>query len=168
MLELLDTVTPGDLPSHPNAIAGYVDGRWPSFDAMHALMPSIPCLSIATSALSRAMVLDVEAGDASFMEAAAWLGLMHGFGMARPVLYTSASRIDSGVKYLASLGIHRDRYRVWSAHWTGIPHICGPACGVRGERPGATQYRGAAAGQHYDRSVSSRAWIAAVVDDFDR
>lgn len=167
-ITLYDAVNALDLPSDALAVAGYVDGRWPSLGAARRRFPHAMWLSIATSAASSAMVLDVELGDATLPDALEWVRRMHGEGTARPALYLSASRIPDLDALLPERNLERNQLRLWSAHWNGRPHICSPACGwPMKEPPGCTQYA-TNAQRGFDTSQTSTQWLSIVRADYLR
>ena len=71
---------------------------------------------------------DAEPGDASISEAPAWFKRQIRLGKKLPCIYTSLSNVNALHTVMENAGISRDQYRIWSAHYTGIPHICGPQC----------------------------------------
>lgn len=108
--------------------AGYVNGRWPTYSAVVARFPGKPVLSIAVTADVRAAALDIETGDANNAQAAGWY---HGWTpglVSKPILYTSASNVPALIEAMAADGIGRAEYYIWSAHYTGVAHICSPVC----------------------------------------
>lgn len=84
------------------------------------------------------MVLDVEPGDATASETPSFFRLGPQGGALKPWIYTSAGDLQAVINDLASAGISRDRYYLWSAHWIGL-HICSKSvCGY--PTADATQY----------------------------
>src|SRR5208282_1038382 len=64
---MYDTTDPGTmLPvQHPQAVAGYVGGKWPSLGGLIKRYPGAKHLSIAVNAGEDATCLDIENGDAT-------------------------------------------------------------------------------------------------------
>jgi hypothetical protein len=101
-------------------------------------------LSIAVNASEDADCLDVETGDATPAEAPAWFHRQIKLGKKLPCLYANTSTMPAVITALAAAGIQRNQYRVWTAHYTGVPHI----------EPGsdATQWYDKALGRNLDIS----------------
>jgi hypothetical protein len=151
---MYDSVTISEIPADPPAVAGYVDGHFANFDQMVRDFPRAHRLSIAVQAGTDAECLDCEPGDASIGEAPAWWHRQHDRGIERPCLYTSLSNCEPLVQLLAGAGITRSQYRLWSAHYTGIPHLCNAACGFGLlTTADATQWTDKALGRNLDESV---------------
>jgi hypothetical protein len=132
--------------SHPEAVAGYVNGKWPSYNGLVKRYPGAKHLSIAVNTSADARCLDVETGDATPDQAPAWVRRQHARGVKRPVVYANTSTMPAVVAALEHDSIKRDEYLVWTAHYTGVPHI----------EPGsdATQYESVeTAGHNYDASL---------------
>lgn len=159
---MYDSVTVSEIPSGARAVAGYVGGRWPTFAGLVKGWPKARRLSIAIAASEDAHCLDIEPGDATVGEAAAWVRRQLSKGVKRPCVYASASQIDGLVAALEAFGLHRSQVRIWSAHYGRGRHLCGPAtCGeVRSTSADATQYDDRALGRNLDVSVLRRDFFA--------
>lgn len=122
---MYDTTDPAtDLPQHyPPAVAGYVNGAWPSYNGLIKRYPGAKHLSIAVNAGADARCLDVETGDATPAEAPAWVRRQHARGVARPIVYANTSTMPAVIAALEADHIKRSEYLVWTAHYTGVPHI---------------------------------------------
>lgn len=122
---MFDTTNPGTtLPvQHPQAVAGYVNGAWPSYNGLLKRYPGAKHLSIAVNAGADARCLDVETGDATPADAPAWVRRQHARGVARPVVYANTSTMPAVIAALEADHIKRDEYLVWTAHYTGVAHI---------------------------------------------
>jgi len=151
-------------PSYEYALA-YIDGHWPTYDALRRRLPHCKLLTVATTPHDHAAILDVEAGDATELDAVGWVRDSHNRLMRHPTLYTSVANANSLVRLLAAAGLERPSYRLWTAHWTGEPHLCGYRCGLEGRAAGATQFSPATKGRTYDLSWSSRGFLDAVHRD---
>ena len=127
---MFDAIDIAQIPAGPQAVAGYVDGRWPTAQALAARFPHAKLLTIAVSAAGDAEALDIEAGDATPPEAAAWHQRQQARGVARPCLYASVDLMQSAVlPVMKAAEIDRGAVRIWTAHYAG-KHICGPSsCG---------------------------------------
>lgn len=157
-LTMFDSVTPAEIPAKAEAVAGYVGGHWPTFASLAKSHPHAHRLSIAVTASEEADCLDVEKGDASPGQAPTWLrskATKH--ATPKPVLYTSVSLADALIRTCHEAGIPRSSYLLWTAHYTGRPHLCGPACSGAGVsfhgHADATQYDDKALGRNLDASL---------------
>jgi hypothetical protein len=152
---MYDSIDISHIPPDAPAVAGYVNGRWPTFSQLAARFPHAQRLSIAVSASANADCLDIEPGDATVASAAGWYQRQKARGLARPVFYASASRMkDDLIPAIKAAGIPRSSLRLWSAHYGGAAHICGPAtCGETPIPVDGTQYTNKAFGRDLDASV---------------
>jgi hypothetical protein len=131
---MYDNVTVSLLPGGAAAYGAYVYGTYNNYNAVKKAHPSAeilgitPTVRVNNGGINRC--LDVEPGDATPSEAPAWIIASKAVGLARPVIYCSASAVASVVSYCSAAGLSRYHdYLIWSAHYTGA-HICGPgACG---------------------------------------
>lgn len=160
---MFDDVTVDLLPAGYDAYAGYVDGIFENIAQIRARFPNAHILTIAVRASDVADALDVEAGDASNDEAPGWFRKSLAAGVTRPCLYTSASNADSLVDVMTNAGIPRGAYRLWSAHYTNVAHLCGPntcrACNISAD---ATQFTSHAEGKTLDESVCAGGFFTLV------
>lgn len=142
---MFDAVTISNIPSDATAVAGYVGGHFPTFSNLVARFPQAKHLSIAVNASEDAECLDIENGDARPSEAPAWHVRQVSRGVKRPVFYANTSTMPSVVAELTAAKIPRSAYRLWTAHYTGQPHI----------EPGsdATQWTDKALGRELDQSL---------------
>lgn len=114
---MYDSVNPTALPTNANAVAGYVDGWWPSFSAVASRFAGrAHCLSITVHG-NIAACLDVESGAASPSQALAWVRSMQRRGVWRPCVYASASVMPQVQQQLRPLP--RASYRLWVASYPG-------------------------------------------------
>jgi hypothetical protein len=149
---MYDSITLNDIPVDAPAVAGYVNGKWPTYDQVVLRWPKAKHLSIAVNTSRDADCLDVEPGDATNADAPGWVHRQLARGAHRPVVYTSASNANALMDTLARAGISRSKYRLWTAHYTHTPHRCGAACGVRGVAD-ATQWTNVSHGRNLDESL---------------
>lgn len=149
---MYDSIDLTQIPADAPAVAGYTAGKWPTYPKLEVKFPKAKRLSIAIASRFNADCLDVEPGDATVADAPAWVHRQHSLGKRRPVVYCSASTANSLMDTLARAGIGRSKYRLWTAHYTHIPHICGAACGVRGTADG-TQWTNQSHGRNLDESL---------------
>jgi hypothetical protein len=158
-MQMYDSINVEAIPERAAAVAGYVDGNWQTYSALRRRFPGVPALAITVHGSLDAHCLDIENGDASDELAAWWV--QHQHSAHRPVLYMSVGRVASVTAALAAVGHPRTSWRLWSAHYTGLPHLCGIQCGLEGERAGATQYRGGTTMADYDISLTTVGWLRA-------
>jgi len=157
---MYDSVTLSQIPGNATAVAGYVGGLFPTFSKLAADFPKAQLLSIAVNAEEDAECLDIENGDASPDQAPAWFTRQKKRGVAVPCFYANTSTMPSVIAALSGAGIKRPQYRLWTAHYTGVPHI------EMGSN--ATQYTDKALGRNLDASqcldtfLGASATVAAV------
>jgi peptidoglycan hydrolase-like protein with peptidoglycan-binding domain len=154
-ITMFDAVDIAQIPSGATAVAGYVDGNYQTASHLAAMLPHASLLTIAVTAADDADCLDIETGDATPADAAGWYGRQRARGITRPCLYASAGLMESSVAPLIrAAGIARSSVRLWSAHYTGAPHICGPSsCGAMSTGADGTQWTDAAYGRDLDESL---------------
>ena len=156
---MFDSVTVSEIPKGATAVAGYVNGRYQTYPSLVSGFPNAHKLSIAVSSRFDADCLDVELGDATNAVAPGWVKRQLDRGVKKPVVYTSVSNAFKLLDTLAQAGIKREDIRLWTAHYTFVPHLCTAHCGFG--MPGvadATQYHDHALGRNLDASL--------VQDDF--
>ena len=167
-LALYDSTEAARVPPYAQAVAGYLNGEWPSFEPLRARFPRARAVSITVRSDTPGMVLDVENGDATPTEAAAWARWQRDRGVALPALYCALDTVPALEVALRAQQLQRREVRLWTAHWTGKPHICDRSCApFITERPGATQWRSLAA-RGYDQSLTTTGWVDAVIRDYAR
>ena len=174
---MFDAVDVSQIPADAPAVGGYVNGRWPTFARLPGMFPHAHRLSIAVTAADDADCLDIETGDATPADAAGWYQRQKAHGRARPCLYASASVMQAEVvPVIEAAGIARSSVRLWSAHYTGSPHICGPAtCREMSISADGTQWTNRALGRDLDESLladdffgstpPATGWTAAMISD---
>jgi hypothetical protein len=151
---MYDDVKLALIPAQAEAVAGYVNGRWPTYNEVLRRWPKAKHLSIAVTAHADAECLDVEPGDATNRDAPAWVKRQLARGVHRPVVYTSVSNTAQLLLVLAGAGIGRSQIRLWTAHYSGRPHLCGPGCGFGLKTTAdATQWTDRASGKSLDESL---------------
>ncbi len=160
---MYDSVTLDAIPASAQAVAGYAGGAWPTAQHLAARWPHAHRLSIAVNAGEDADCLDIEKGDATPDQAPAWFHRQRARGITRkPVFYTSLSNALALIETLRVHGIARSEYCLWTAHYTDVPHICGPSEGLSGAAD-ATQWTDRALGRNLDESLCSSAFFRPVV-----
>lgn len=121
---MYDAIDPASLPAGGDAVAGYLGGSWPTYadGSLAKVAAGRRMVSIATEAQYDADILDIERFDATDWQAVGWVK-RHSYTPV-PGLYRSVSKVGPLVQLLEHYNVHRSRYLIWSAHWTGHPHIC--------------------------------------------
>lgn len=158
-LIMYDSVDISTFPSDGKFFAGYVDGDFADYTVIKSRFPQADILSIAVFAEDNAECLDIETGDAAPEEAAAWVTRQISLGVERPCLYADASEMIQVINAMNAAGVPRSVLRLWSAHYTGEAHICGPSsCGALPESADGTQWTDNANGLDLDESL--------LLDDF--
>lgn len=155
-LALIPRTVPAGQPKL--VIAAYASGRYQNLGGARQEFPQAIIVSIATNAGVEADALDVEAGDATIAQAAAWVNWQLTRGVWMPVVYCSVSSVDALVAELTSKGIARGKYRIWSAHYGSSlgAHICGPSsCKECTAQCDWTQYTNRADNSSLDESLLS-------------
>lgn len=146
-ITMYDTVTVASVPANPEAVAGYVNGKFQTYNDLVRKFPHAKHLSIAVTTAADALCLDIELGNARPGQAPEWVKRQHRRGVRRPVVYANTSTMPSVISALTNAGIHRSEYRVWTAHYTGVPHIEAGS--------DATQYTDRALNRNLDASLCS-------------
>lgn len=119
------------------AIAGYVNGTWANWDQVVAEYEKSGkhLVSIDVIGDADAQCLDVERGDATPAQAPAWVQRTMEAGIkARdlrwfPKIYVEEGSARALIDAIEAAHIGRSDIRIWTGHWTGIPHICTMAYG---------------------------------------
>lgn len=162
-IAMFDDITPSLIPVSAEAVAGYVDGKWPTYAQLVKQFPHAKHhLSIAVFASDSADVLDVEPGDALISQAPAWVRKERELGNPRPDIYTAVSWAQKLVDTMTVAGLRYGiDYRLWSAHYTYKPHLCSPACGFGfREIAHATQWTDKAGGKSLDESICQASFFS--------
>jgi len=86
---MYDGIDPNTVPAGAQVYAGYVNGNWPSYNALVAKFPNAQHVTITVFSGGDAQVLDVEQGDAAAVDVPAWLTRQRARGQVRPTVYCS-------------------------------------------------------------------------------
>lgn len=146
MRTMYDAVTPGNVPTDAQMVAGYIDGHYESYAGLVARCPNAVHVSIAVSAGTNAgQVLDVEQGDATPWQAPGWCQARRAAGQ-HPTVYCSLAEWDAVRAAFRGAGVAEPEY--WIAAYPGN---------------GANLYSGSVAHQYdspgpYDVSVVADFW----------
>jgi hypothetical protein len=154
MIQMLDSIDVSLLPAGNYAYAGYVDGHWPTYNSLKRKFPGANLLSIAVFASEDADCLDIETGDATPSQAAAWFTRQLARGIERPCLYANAFTMREVIQVMNIAGIDRSAVRLWSAHYGSGLHVCGPSsCGLINTVADGTQWADQFNGVSVDQSI---------------
>lgn len=162
-IEMYDDVNVSLIPVSAEAVAGYVDGRWPTYVSLVSKFPHAKYrVSIAVFSRDNANVLDVEPGDATISEIVSWVKRQHARGEKKPGIYTAVSWAQKAVDTLKAAGFEYGvHYVLWTAHYTYKPHLCSSNCGFGfKEIAHATQWTDKAGGRSLDESLVSASFFS--------
>jgi hypothetical protein len=162
---MYDTALNDQFPAGAAAYAAYVDGgigNQPNYAYIVSAFPKAQHLSIALSSSDNADALDVEPGAATPSDIPAWYARQVARGIQRPVIYASASTMNSEIlSVLSQAGIARAKARLWTAHYGAGEHICGPSsCGLLSVAADGTQWTSSALGLVLDQSLLAENFFA--------
>lgn len=140
------------IPPNPQAVAGYVGGSWPNYDALVSAYPHAHHLSIAVNSDEVARCLDVENGDATPSDIPLWLRTK---AQPYPVLYAPAGTMQAVIDAAHTVPLDKipgGQVFYWSAHVGRGKHICSPSvCGY--PHVNGTQWTWTALGRNLDQSL---------------
>lgn len=148
---MADSTDAADLPVGKDLYAGYVDGAWPSYDAIKARFPAATVVGICTNPGNSAGVVgDGPPDDGSWDEWVQWVQRRRGAGVD-PTMYTDASGWQSGKTAFAAHNVPEPHW--WIADWTGT--AAEPPAGAV-----ALQYASPSEGSggHFDLSTVADYW----------
>jgi hypothetical protein len=138
------------IPRTARAVAGYVNGAYRTVGALRIRFKGRRIVTIAVNSLGRAQFLDIERGNATIADAPGWWKREKEHG-ARG-FYIAESEAEALVNHLEAHGIKQHGYVLWTAHYWGPRHICGPtSCGCVVEADG-TQWTDRSRGKSLDES----------------
>src|SRR5690349_4260174 len=106
------------------AVAAYGNGKFANHKAAKKAFPNAHVLEIDVSGKGIGNVGDFEPGDMSYGSAGEWAKGRIEAGVHRPVIYFSASHWKEVMRSLKAAGLDRKDVRIWTAHYTGKPHLC--------------------------------------------
>jgi hypothetical protein len=157
---MFDAINLNAIPADAEAVAGYVNGKWPTYAGVVNRWPHAEHLSIAVTSQADADCLDVEKGDAPNSLAAGWVKRQIARGLEKPAIYTSVSNVRPLLGLLAHAGIKRSDIRLWTAHYTFHEHLCSGVCGFGMPTVAdATQWTDKANSRSLDQSICSDAFF---------
>lgn len=154
VIEMFDSVSP-TIPGVVTAKAGYVAGNWPTWnEKWFQAIKARYAMSIAIQLGEDADMLDIEPGDADPADAPAFVAERKAKDR-KAVFYRQASDVMALIAILTAHGyVFGVDYFIVTAHYTGVPHICGPVCGFGIDRQmHGTQWTDHAEGRNLDESL---------------
>jgi prepilin-type processing-associated H-X9-DG protein len=165
---MYDSASNDQFPQGGQAYAAYVDGHvgsQPNYSFIVSAFPQAFHLSIAVFSSDDADCLDIEPGAATVPSAAGWYSRQKARGAVRPCFYASADLMESAViPAINAAGIPRNGIRLWSAHYTGQAHICGPGtCGLTSIDMDGTQWTDAVGALNADQSLLLSSFFGAAL-----
>lgn len=127
MRTMYDAIYPAEIEKvepHPEMVAGYVNGSWPSYFDMVKRFPDAVHVSIAVNIYADAMCLDVEGGDASNAQAPAWCVRQRRRGQI-PTVYTFHANLPALRAAFTAAGVAEPLYSIAD---TGLGPVMIPGC----------------------------------------
>lgn len=125
---MYDSTNASLIPSNATLMAGYINGKYPSYFQMAIDHPQSTVLTITVKAHNPdgsyviADILDIESGDATPAEAPGWTQAMR--ALSRPVITNYCSRLgtwpDTKAAFVSAKVALPD---FWIADYTGQPHL---------------------------------------------
>jgi hypothetical protein len=150
------------------AVAAYADGLYANAGAVRQEFPRAHLLEVDVSGAGVGDAGDFERGDMVYADAGGWAKRRIAAGVHRPVVYFQVSAWDEVMQSLRAAGLTRADVRVWTAHYTGRPHLCSSACepGIDGHAD-ATQWGSPQApGTLRDQFAGRNIDVSLLDDDF--
>lgn len=127
---MYDSIDLDQIPADAQAVAGYVNGSWPTYNEVVKRWPKAHHISISLDPMFTADILDIENGAATPGEFPDWFSRMVKLGRWRPGTYSTLSNLTVVRSLMAQARLPLQGMRQWAADWTYVPHIpegCG-AC----------------------------------------
>jgi hypothetical protein len=124
MYDGIATLAAGIARSFPDAamVAGYVNGAYAWSPTEWDLFPNAEHVTISvTASADEGDVLDVEAGDATPVQAYGWIHHRKQSGLWRPTVYCELAKVPAVREATGAYVLGAD-YDIWVADWTGSPH----------------------------------------------
>lgn len=114
MLTMYDSVDVAAPPDSAQAVAGYLDGQWPSYAGLVRRFPAALHVSISVTSHTLGLVDDVEAGDLEPAQVPGRLQLKRGQGMD-PWVYCNRSTWPAVTAAVAAAKVAQPHY------WIAVP-----------------------------------------------
>ncbi len=157
MATMYDAVDVAAIPADATVVAGYIDGNWPTFDALVKAFPDARHVSIATGTTggAGAMVADCETGDFTPQSAAHWAKGEIDTGR-RPCIYYARSNAAAVGAALKAAGVPIGAVDYWVADWTGSAHLLAGSVATQWASPST------GSGGNFDVSETAEDWPATI------
>lgn len=110
------------------AVAAYANGRYANDEAARREFPKAHHITIDVLNQGVGDAGDFENGDMRYSEAGSWAKGRIEAGIHRPVVYFEVSSWGAVMESLQAAGVERSQVRIWTAHYTGEPHLCSSKC----------------------------------------
>jgi hypothetical protein len=120
---MFDDTTIETIPADAVAVAGYVNGAWPTFTKLVAKFPNAKHASIAATSYADADFLDVENGDATPADVPAWIARQKKLSKKLIGIYASLYTWPEIFAILKQSHIDSSSIKKWVADYTGRQHI---------------------------------------------
>ena len=128
---MADSVNARNLPAGFLAYAGYVNGAFPDEPAIAAAHPGAWIGQITVTLANVGNAFDIENGDGTVSQGPAYIVGRTFAGVVAPKLYCARDNAVALYQEVATSGIARSAWRLWTAHYGAGRHICGPTtCGL--------------------------------------
>jgi hypothetical protein len=147
---MYDAVDVAAIPAGASIVAGYVDGNWPTYDAVVAAFPDAQHVSITVKGAPGARVADCETGDLTPQLAAGWARSEIEAGR-RPTIYYARSNAPAVSAALAAVEVAVAELDFWVADWTGSAHLVAGSVATQWADPPSS-------GGNYDISETDGTW----------
>lgn len=149
---MYDSTSSADIPAGAEMVAGYVDGLYKWSDEDWQRHPKAVWVGIATNPNTNdGQVIDIENGDATPAQAAAWIRMRFIAGQRPGTAYFSASRFGEVNAAMIAAGISPGDWAVWVADWDGKAELPAGAYAKQYANP-------LTSGGHFDLSVVADYW----------
>lgn len=123
---MYDAIEASNLPVGSNLYAGYVNGNWPSYNAIKARFPHSTVLGISVSAqANEGKILDCEPGNCTPEECPGWVVMRREAGEQYPVIYCNEQDPTVGWPAVRA-AFHNQNVPeplYWVANYDGNPNI---------------------------------------------
>lgn len=139
------------IPSDAEYVASYVDGRFANAFPARAQFPKAKHITITVLG-GTADAGDIETGDMTPTTGALWALRMIRAGR-KPRCYANRSTMPAVIAALIRLGIKRNQVLLWTADYTGKPHLPVFRWGNKLTTSDACQFTDKALGRSLDESV---------------
>lgn len=122
---MYDAIDASLLPTDGDLYAGYVDGNWPSYDAIKARFPGKLVVGIATNPnTNNGTIGDGPPDNGAWPAWINWVKMRRAAGVD-PTMYTDQSLWTTGIGFFQQAGVAEPHW--WVANYDGNPTIAASA-----------------------------------------